>query len=421
MMHPIFGIPLRRIGASAAIAIALLFAGARTGWSAEQISLSDAVEVARAQNPDLAAAAQEVAIAAGELKRAGYLTPFNAESDDTANYRTRTARSNTQDWRISMVQQFEIFGQRSLRMKSAETGYDRASAELRDRVRLLTAAVKLTFLDAMRARRRLDLLGQLEQLDRRLLDAARTRLNAGEIGQIEFNLTQVRYGESHRALIDGREIYRLQRSSLGRLLGDRLGPEPEPSGDYRPEPLGISLAELVDRARRNRPDLAARQLELARLETEAALNNRLNYPNPIIGLFGGHELNTERFYGVQFGFSMPIFNWRTGEAAIIAAQQRRASAEVRAASLDVEREVRDAYYQYETAYQALRVYDDEIVAPARESFGLLERAFTEGKIDLLRLAVAEREAFEAQNGYLDAWFGVLAARVAMELATGSSL
>ncbi len=420
MMNSNFGIPLTRIGAATALLMALTIA-ARPGVAAEQVSMAEAVEIARTQNPDLAAAAQEVSIAAGELKKTTYVTPFNAESDDTANYRTRTARSNTQDWRVSLIQQFEIFGQRSLRMKSAQTGYDRANAELRDRIRLLTAAVKLTFLDAMRARQRLDLLGRVEQLDRRLVDAARTRLNAGEIGQIEFNLTQVRYGESHRALIDGQEVYRLQRSSLGRLLGGRLGPEPQPSGDYRPEPLAISLSELVERARRNRPDLAARQLELARLETEAALNSRLNYPNPIIGLFGGHELNTERFYGVQFGFSMPIFNWRTGEAAIIAAQQRRASSELRAASLDVEREVRDAYYQYETAYQTLRVYDDEIVAPARESFGLLERAFTEGKIDLLRLAVAEREAFEAQNGYLDAWFGVLAAKVAMELATDSSL
>jgi outer membrane protein TolC len=62
-----------------------------------------------------------------------------------------------------------------------------------------------------------------------------------------------------------------------------------------------------------------------------------------------------------------------------------------------------------------------VVVPARQSFGLLETAFTEGKIDLLRLSIAEREAFEARMAYVDAWFDVLAAQVALEIATGTPL
>jgi outer membrane protein TolC len=60
-----------------------------------------------------------------------------------------------------------------------------------------------------------------------------------------------------------------------------------------------------------------------------------------------------------------------------------------------------------------------VVGPARESFGLLEEAFTAGKLDLLSVSVAERQAFEAQIGYLDAWFNLASARVSLDLAVGS--
>src|SRR5262249_47989672 len=148
----------------------------------------------------------------------------------------------------------------------------------------------------------------------------------------------------------------------------------------------------------------ARQLELARLDAETALNRKLNAPNPAVGLFVGHENNTERFVGPMLGFSIPLFNRRTGEATILAGRRAQAQDRRRAAELDVEQQVRDAYNRYVAARQALSIYEQEVVMPARESFGLLEEAFTEGKIDLLRLSIAEREAFEARMAYVDGWF-----------------
>jgi len=71
--------------------------------------------------------------------------------------------------------------------------------------------------------------------------------------------------------------------------------------------------------------------------------------------------------------------------------------------------------------KALSIYRDQVINPAREIVSLHERAFHEGKIDLFRFSFAEREAFEAQAGYIEAQFGVSAAAVALELATGAAL
>ncbi len=390
-------------------------------YAAQEISLEDAISIARAHNPDLAAAAQEINVARGELEQANYLSQSDFVSENNGEYRTRSGRSNSQDWRVAMMQQFEVFGQRSLRQKSRTLRLEQSAAEYQDGFRLLIAALRLTFLDALRSRQLVHLLTEVEALDARLLEAARIRLSAGEIGQIDHNLAVVRYGQSQRALIQGQEIYRLQRSSLGRLLGGFAGPEPDPTGDFNPPKLALDLEAAVANAKSKRPDLRARQLEVARLNADYSLNQRMNLPNPTFGTYFGHDQNTNHFGGATLGLSIPLFNRRTGEATVIEARRRQADALERAKNLDIEREVRDAYYGYLAAYRQLQIYQQDVVVPARESFNLLERAFKEGKIDLLRLSVAERLTFEARTAYLDAGFGVWSSQVALELATGAPL
>ena len=69
----------------------------------------------------------------------------------------------------------------------------------------------------------------------------------------------------------------------------------------------------------------------------------------------------------------------------------------------------------------MRISSDDVVTPAQQSFGLLEEAFKAGKMDLLTLSVAERQAFEARSSYLEAWFNCAAAHVSLELAVGGSV
>jgi outer membrane protein TolC len=385
---------------------------------AGEISLDEAVAIAVEQNPDLAVVANELVIARSEVQRANYISQFNPELLSEGDYRDRAGHSNSQEWRGRLAQQLEIFGQPALRRRSAALGYQGTQANVRNQVRLLTAAVKMTFYEAVRERRRSELLTELESLDHRLLDAARARFEAGEIGQIDLNLSRVRYGESRRARIDGLEAYRLQRSSLGRLLGNAAGAEPEPGGDLKVELLKTDLAALLAIARANRPDIKAAQTEISRLKTEAQLNRRLALPNPSVGPLFGHEQTNEQFIGLSIGFSLPLFNRRQAEATAIAGRLGQAQQTLRAVELNVEREVRDAHSRYLTALQGLRASQEDVVQPARESFGLLEQAFNAGKLDLLSLSVAERQAFEARMGNLDAWFNVASARISLDLAVG---
>jgi cobalt-zinc-cadmium efflux system outer membrane protein len=386
---------------------------------ATEVSLDEAVEIAIEKNPDLAAAARELMVASGELQRANYVSQFNPELGTDTDYRQRSGQSNSQDWRVSFSQQLEIFGQKGLRREVARYGYESTAASVRDQVRLLTAAVKLAFYETVRARNQVGLQTELQALDRQLYEAAQARFDAGEIGQIDFNLARTQYGESRRAFIDREEVYRLERSSLGRLLGGAAGPEPEPLDKLVLETLRIDTEKLLASAKANRPDLKAANLEISRLESEAQLNDRLALPNPSVGPFLGHEQNTERFIGLSLRMPIPIFNRRQAEATAIAGRLAQSREKLRAISLNIEREVRDGCSRYQAALSALRASQEDMVAPARQSFGLLEQAFKEGKLDLLSVSVAKRQAFEARMGYLDAWFKFVSARITLDLAIGT--
>jgi outer membrane protein, heavy metal efflux system len=400
--------------------IAVIIAAAIVNYRpAQAVSLEQAVAIAIENNPDLAIVAKELGVAGAEVERANYVSQFNPQLWGDGDYRHRGGRSNSQDWRVSLSQELEIFGQPALRRQAASLGFERTAAEVRNQMRLLTATVKMTFYEAQRVRRQTELLSDLAGLNRRLADAAQARFDAGEIGQIDFNLARVRYGESRRALIEGRELYRIERSSLGRLLGGTAGAEPEPTGELETGAPRLDIEKLLEVARANRPDLKAARAEIARLKVETALNRRLALPNPTVGTFFGHEQNSEQFGGLSLGLTIPLFNRRQAEASALAARIAQSRDRLRATELNIEREVRDAYRRYGAAREALMINHQDVVAPARESFSLLEAAFTAGKIDLLSLSLAERQAFEARMGYVDAWFNSVAAKVALDLAIGA--
>jgi hypothetical protein len=70
------------------------------------------------------------------------------------------------------------------------------------------------------------------------------------------------------------------------------------------------------------------------------------------------------------------------------------------------------------AGEEARVYEQDVLLPARANQTLLETAFVSGKIGLPTLLLLRNQLLDAELSYWDAWLAARAASVELQAVTG---
>jgi cobalt-zinc-cadmium efflux system outer membrane protein len=377
----------------------------RLAFGGDGLSLPDALDLARRNNPDLLAARQDIAVGAARSAKARYWIQFNPQVGGRGAHREFAGGDGRPEFGVSATQEVEIAGQRGQRIDEASENAKKVAALLRDRERLLTAAVTRAFFAALAARQRVALQRTIEALDQRILDATTARVRAGDSPRMEANLAEIRYGQARRDTIAGETRAAAALLELKRLLG--LPPERvlEPSGELRGSARAVTLPDLLARALAQRPDLLAAEAELARTRAALSLASRGRIPNPTLEGFYETEAETaggrDRIVGGGLTLPLPLFNRNQAEIMALAAQEQQARHLLDATRLTVEKEVAEALGAYDAARRALEVLEGRVLEPARANFAFIETAYHEGKIDLLQLIVLNNDLVQAQIGYLE--------------------
>lgn len=386
------------------------------------LTLPEALKLARERNPDLKAARQEMEIARGRLVRARYPNPFNPEIGGTAGRRNfADALGGSTDFDISLSQELEVAGQREKRIAEAERNLEKVTQQVRDVERLIAAQVKDAFYRALYLKRRLDLFGQVESLNRRLRDISQARFQAGEVPKMEVNLAEIRLGQSRKdAIVAGRD-YRNTLRELERLVGLEPRGEVEPVGQLAVKPETFRPEELLRLALENRPDLQAAERELDRVEAEITLTKRLVIPNPTFVGFYREEEGGDRIAMGGISIPLPLFDRKQAELTQLAGRKSQAGYERQSVELRLRQEVGDAFRSYEAAKEEVEVFEREVLDRAAENFQLMEIAYREGKIDLLQVVVVQNDLVNTQFSYVDSLWNYWFARTALERAIGQDL
>lgn len=406
------------------VAVSVLTVG-RAVEAAEPVTLEQALSLARQNNPEILAARQELEIARGRLVKARYWNPFNPEVGGEGNRRAFAVGGQAADFGVSASQEIEVAGQRGLRIDEAERNAVRAEATVRDRERLLDADVRGAFFAVLAGRRRLTLQQAIEQLNRRVRDAAATRVQAGESPPMEANLAEIRYGQSRKETIAAETELTASLLELKRLLG--MPPERaiEPSGELHGPATTVRLADALAQAQDQRPDLRAALAEVERVRTEQALTRRLRVPNPTLEGFYHTETDgpngADKIAGGGVRIPIPVFDRKQGELVALGAQEAQARQLAVATRRGIEKEVGTAVREYEASRQTLDIFEKDVLGRVEENFRFIETAYREGKIDLLQFVVVQNDLVLAQMSYLDSLTRFRAADVGLERALGGPL
>ncbi|MES2767335.1 MAG: TolC family protein [Bacteroidota bacterium] len=403
----------------------LFFFLCATGFVRAQDSLSieQAIEIALKNNPDISV--YRLQIARVEAQRAG-ATFFLSLPEVDFGYRN-DALTNGNGFRmvdISVMQEFSIAGQGSLRRSIASANIERARAEALSFERNLIAEVRRTYARLAVLERRVVLMEQLTASAQLLKEFAEESFKVGRGSEFDASLARID-DATIRAEVSGAESDILDANlNLNLLMGRAENTEIHTVIDTVIVEEKGSSDSLFKRGFAARADFRALEQEVAAAEQELQLANLVCYPNVRAGLtYDGDNSILEGIKGSRpithlLGFRVAVavplsFGglYNNGQAEILQRTAERDIAVLQLAALRrrIEGEITLASRKYEKARAALLVFNG-VLPEFQLNLDVLNKAYTLGQIDLNTLLTQKERMTRSQQSYLDVLERYLIAR-----------
>jgi len=393
--------------------LCLLLSGfAATAVQAQSLSLSQALDAAFAQNPDLAAAGREIGIAEGERRQAGLLPnpELSWEVEDT--------RRDTSTTTVTLSQPLELGGKRGARIDVASAGQNLAQLELERQRNGLRADVVQAFHAALRAQTALELAQQSQRLTERGLRVVEGRVKAGQSSPVEATRAQVQLAQAQAQVRRAESEQRMAYQSLAQLIGSPLANFDElDAASLSPGPAPQAealLAKLEQTA-----EWRQAQAQISRGDAALGSEKAQRIPNLTVSV--GSQYNREDRERVNVvGLSMPLPLFDRNQGNVLAAARRADQArDLRnATELRLRSDTRNALSQWATAMHEVQAYDRTILPSAQQAVDTATRGFEMGKFAFLDVLDAQRTLIEARGLYLDALAAATDARAQVERIYG---
>ena len=415
------------------------FASAQTPHAVvpSPLSLEQAEALAVTHQPQLLAA-QLRARAAGQRvreARAGFmpLATFNATGALVADAGTSTAAGNLTTSSVSdrfayganLTQLVTDFGRTGALVSSSRF----QAAAQGDLATLTKAQVRLNVRESfyqvlgaeavLRAARGAQANRQL--ISRQLAALAQSELRS----TLDVNFARVLESEADLAVVRAQSAVAQQRSRLATAMGE---PQPiaAPLVDVNASATTLSPAAegLQQQAMQQRADLQAAQAQQKAANAFAESERRLSYPTlNVLGAAGqipyrDHTLH-DSYAAAGFNLNIPIFNGglfaaRRAEAELESTARERDVEQVR---LQVNEQVRDAWYRADEAYRSLDV-TARLVAQSKEALRLAQDRYDAGLGSIVELNEAQLNETSAEISSADAAYTYLSRKAELDFASG---
>lgn len=396
-------------GARRGVAAALA-ACCSAGWGVE-LTEQEAVARALSRPAYVEVDAGRVAAARSAVVEAGRL-PNPVLSFEHERIGPSTERS------IGVVQTFDVFGRRSLRVGAAEQRLEAARYEALDRRLQVTAEVRRGFAESLSLERQRQALGAWVDRIQAASETVGRLAKSGEVAgyarrRIEREAQSARArlaaasGDAVRSKERLRGLIGLESAEELRLAGGLMPPEPPP------------LAAALDGIRQ-RPDLAALLAQAEAYDRERMAAERAWAPDLNVGIGqkrADEPLRSDTGLMVSLAFALPLFDRGEGRRDIAAAQARALRGEHKLLVTRREADIRGLWQQAaELRAGAIALRG----APMGDLSRTAETAYRAGESSILELLDAYRAELDAELAALDLELRARLARIELDVFSGAN-
>lgn len=281
---------------------------------------------------------------------------------------------------------------------------------------------------------------KLYQLSKRLrdqrqdaYDLAKARYDVGAVTELDVLQAEIELGAAENDIISNERYLQANREALNQLLGIDLKSRFPVMEDPEVAPFSFDLDELVREAYLSRTDLQIVDLGVKQWNNYIWYEKGRYLPSLSLGVtWTRDESGTtdedwtldprDRNTRYSMNLSWTLFDGFGREYDVVnrRVQRDRAMEEARMLRLNLEKEVRDAYYDLETIYNQLRVTERNRDL-AERTLNLERERYRLGATSQLSLRDAQITYEQAETDNISKQLEYQTSLIALELAVGISL
>jgi cobalt-zinc-cadmium efflux system outer membrane protein len=392
-------------------------------------SINEIVTLALKHSAELDALEKEATARQSFAVQAGSLSNPTLELQGSTGSLTGSPDEHTAS--IGISQELPLYGKLHLRREAVQREAEALKRQRDNAARLLKDEVATLALDYSLTVKRQELAANLVQLNRDLVAIAEERFNAGDIPELDFNLTKVELARAENRLLEverDRIPLRIKIASLTGLnesdvnLSVKLStPIPSPK-----------TQDLVKQALASRPDLLSLALERDKAETENRLAKVEALPNLTAGLFaqwqrssvevgGMYSTSSDTQLGLRLSMPIPVFDRNKGGRAAAKAHLDGVGSRLLTLERTVTAEVETAVSRLSSSERILALLEQGIIPQLTENLKLTQEAYRLGEVGILSVIDEQKKFFEVNEGYLSALHGRRVAFIKLETAVAIDL
>lgn len=359
--------------------------------SLARLTISDAEKMWQQKNHEIQQARDQVAgVAADKLGAAQRPNPQLSLLSQAIGTGGNHRYLHGADTILRIDQPLERGGKRDLRMRRADFALNAAQQDLVDSMRQGSVALYQAYYDLKLAQEKLQISEDNEHLFAQTVDAAKLRLNAGDIAKSELSRIQVDALRAENDVRQAQNDLQQAQTSLAYQIGAEDDVQSIQAVDNWP---GVEKTELSPQGQIDqRPDVRAAKLRVQAAETARDLAQALKTRDVTVSAQIEHNGNELESNTIGLGVSVPLFTGYEYQGEI-----GRSEAEYLAAQDDLERvraqaktEISRAQSDLEAATELLQRFDNSLLAEAASSLSSVEFAYQHGALSIMDLLDARR-------------------------------
>jgi cobalt-zinc-cadmium efflux system outer membrane protein len=316
----------------------------------------------------------------------------------------------------------ELGGQRAKRIAVSQATIRAGEAELASTIAQVRNDVRRAYFETLVAEARLAVLREMQDLSRRMRDAAQARFESGDAARLDVLQAELAMASAENEATAAQGVAAAGRARLNTVMGQPLD-SPMSLTTPLDEGGAITVNAAVELARTSSTELALLDRQIEEQQAKVALARALRVPDLVPTAALTRDAEPEFFYGWRAGVAvtLPLFTTHKAGVQMEQATLDRLIAGREAALVRIRGEVTAAAAAADAQRTAYARYRDAILPQAQQVERLAQDAYELGQTGLAPLLQSLQASRDIRLRSLDAVSQLQTAVADLERAIGAPL